>query len=75
MSSVLLSILAIMGPLRLPKNYKVKYFFSSRNPIDKGTPVFCLSDDTEAFCTGEKSEKVEVAPTTIPTQGTVGKRP
>ena len=64
-----------MGPLRLPKNYKVKYFFSSRNPSDKATVVYCLSNNTEASCSGERLEEVEVLSANIPTQGTVGKRP
>ena len=37
--------------------------------------MFCLSNDTEASCTGEKLEEVEVAPAVIPTQGIAGKRP
>ena len=74
-SSASLLVLAIMNPLRLPKNYKVKYFFSSRNPSDKGTLVYCLSDDTEASFSTKRLEDVEVAPANILMQGTTGKRP
>ena len=74
-SSASLLVLVIMGPLRLPKNYKVKYFFSSRNPNDKATPVYCQRDDIEASCSGERSEEVEVVPAFISMQGTAGKRP
>lgn len=37
-----------MGPLKMPKNYKVNYFFCSRNPNCEGFLVVCISNNSDA---------------------------